>query len=428
MKIKLFYLVVLASALAGCSTRSYRTGRVKASHDKTLEGPPGMVYVPSGSVLIGQPELDSSFTDSSTFKKVSLSAFYMDKTEVSNKQYRQFVNWVRDSIAVTAYIKDKSFFLPNKNGDSIANINWRKITDGKAIWKSTNNNIREKLRGMYYTGKAKRTGANEINVALLNYNYEYLNPDYTEKNGNVERVIREPINVYPDTTVWARDFPNSQNSQMTESYFSNPVYDDYPVVGVSWKQARAFAAWRTKIWRKYVHTLLSPKLIQLQIDLPTEAQWAYAATEQIGIIDTTKKVRNKSKTTLPIANYKQEEGDYTEDGAVYTAPVTSYAPNKFGLYNMAGNVAEWTMNYYTLSATAFISDLNPVLTYNAKENDAPEMKKKVVMGGCWKDIRFFVKPTTRTFEFQDAPKSYIGFRCVMPAPEILISEKTRTRN
>jgi formylglycine-generating enzyme required for sulfatase activity len=95
---------------------------------------------------------------------------------------------------------------------------------------------------------------------------------------------------------------------------------------------------------------------------------------------------------------------------------------------MAGNVAEWTLNYYTESATAFISDLNPVLTYDAKDGDSPVMKKKVVMGGSWKDIGYFVKSSTRTYEFQDTPKSFIGFRCVMPAPDILMSEKTRTRN
>ena len=428
MKNKIHFLVVLAIALTACSTRSYRIGKVKPSHEKTLEGPPGMVYVSSGSVLIGQPELDSSYTDSSTFKKVSLSAFFMDKTEVSNKQYRQFVNWVRDSIAVTDYIKEKSFFLPNRSVDSTANINWQKTIDGRAIWKANNKRIREKLRGMYYTGKDKLTGANEINVALLNYNYEYLNPEYKGKNTNVERVTRESINVYPDTTVWEKDFPNSQNYQMTKSYFSNPVYDNYPVVGVTWKQARAFAAWRTKIWTKYVHTMLSPKLIQFQIDLPTEAQWAYAAAEEKVNIDSLSRGKKKSKKPVAIVNYKQDEGDYTEDGAVYTAPVTSYSPNKFGLYNMAGNVAEWTLNYYTESATAFISDLNPVLTYDAKDGDSPVMKKKVVMGGSWKDIGYFVKSSTRTYEFQDTPKSFIGFRCVMPAPDILMSEKTRTRN
>lgn len=427
MNNKIYYLCLLAIIMAGCSARTYRIAKVKATHQRSLPAPPGMVFVPSGSVLMGLSEIDSTLNDSSALKKVSLSAFYMDKTEVSNKQYRQFVNWVRDSIAVTDFIKEKSFFQSKGNGDTTLYINWSKISDGQDIWKTHNNRIKEKLQGMYYTGKEKLSGTNELNVSLFNYNYEVLNPAYTGRDTNA-RVIKESINIYPDTTVWAKDFPNSQNLQLVKSYFSNPIYDDFPVVGVSWKQARAFAAWRTKIWVRYVHKVLNPKLLQFPIDLPTEAQWAYAASDESIKLDTNAIKGKKVKGALYKANFKQGEGDYTQDGAAYTVPVTSYAVNKFGLYNMAGNVAEWTLNYYTESATAFVSDLNPILTHDAKQSDPLTMKRKVVMGGSWKDIGYFIRSTTRTYEFQDTPKSYIGFRCVMPAPDILMTEKTKTRN
>jgi formylglycine-generating enzyme required for sulfatase activity len=80
---------------------------------------------------------------------------------------------------------------------------------------------------------------------------------------------------------------------------------------------------------------------------------------------------------------------------------------------MAGNVAEWTSNAYDNSAYNFIHDLNPDYQYDAKDNDAPELKKKIVRGGSWKDIGYFIQTGTRNFEYQDTSKSYIGFRCVM---------------
>ena len=67
-------------------------------------------------------------------------------------------------------------------------------------------------------------------------------------------VIEENTNVYPDTLCWIRDFTYGYNEPMTETYFWHPAYDDYPVVGVTWGQARAFNAWRTQLlatWKKH---------------------------------------------------------------------------------------------------------------------------------------------------------------------------------
>jgi formylglycine-generating enzyme required for sulfatase activity len=79
---------------------------------------------------------------------------------------------------------------------------------------------------------------------------------------------------------------------------------------------------------------------------------------------------------------------------------------------MAGNVAEWTSSAYDESAATFVHDMAPTYTYEAKASDPESLKRKVVKGGSWKDIGYFLQNSTRTYEYQDTAKSYIGFRCV----------------
>jgi formylglycine-generating enzyme required for sulfatase activity len=79
---------------------------------------------------------------------------------------------------------------------------------------------------------------------------------------------------------------------------------------------------------------------------------------------------------------------------------------------MAGNVAEWCEDAYNESAHNFAHDLNMQYTYFAKDSDPPVLKRKVVRGGSWKDISFYLNTFTRTYAYQDTGKSYIGFRCV----------------
>ncbi|PWG81781.1 formylglycine-generating enzyme family protein, partial [Pararcticibacter amylolyticus] len=117
-------------------------------------------------------------------------------------------------------------------------------------------------------------------------------------------------------------------------------------------------------------------------------------------------------------NFKQGEGQYGDDGATYTSPAISFKPNYLGLYNMNGNVSEWTLNAYTMNWQGFVNDLNPVLLYDAKDTDPDIVKRKVVKGGSWKDPGSLASPDSRNSEFQDVAKSYIGFRCVMPALEV----------
>jgi gliding motility-associated lipoprotein GldK len=223
--------------------------------------------------------------------------------------------------------------------------------------------------------------------------------------------VRDTILVYPDTTVWLADFSYAQNEPMVTGYFSHPSYNEYPVVGVTWRQAQAFNAWRTKLFNDVAaKTRQQPRL---DYRLPSEAEWEYAARGgRIGMQYPWGGPSARNARGCLMANFKPGRGNYIDDGVAYTAPVYSYLPNDFGLYNMAGNVAEWTQSSYDESANAFVHDMNPTYTYNAKPGDTQVMKRKVIRGGSWKDIGYFLQNGTRQYEYQDTAKSYIGFRSV----------------
>ena len=195
---------------------------------------------------------------------------------------------------------------------------------------------------------------------------------------------------------------------MAKQYYSHPAFGNYPVVGVSWKQATAFCEWRTH----YLNSFLEGKKRNAESDfrLPTEAQWEYAARggrSQASYPWGGYYLRNKKGCLL--ANFKPGRGNYPEDGGLYTVRADAYWPNDFGLYNMAGNVAEWTSSLYYEGAYNFQHDLNPDIRYNAKETDKPRDKRKVLRGGSWKDVGALLRCGTRNYEYQDTSKSYIGF-------------------
>jgi sulfatase modifying factor 1 len=385
--------------------------RVKAYNHKSIPAPDGMVYVPGGSIVIKYANESDSFN----IKKFSLSPYFMDKTEVTNKEYREFVNWVIDSVAVVEYLKDGRYFRDANRDSSHKYINWSKVSHKSVFGKGSDRQAQ--LQSMYENG--------EIKTSLYNFAFKSLKA--TGPNKDNKEFVVESVNIYPDTRVWATDFPNSQADLMVQEYFTNPAYDDYPVVGVTWMQARAFAYWRTLTSGKLSRFLSDYKL---PYTLPTEAQWVNAAEGLQGggtadAPDTINTLLRDPKSKYA-ANFKQEEGNYTEDGSSYTVPVMAYRANNLGLYNMLGNVAEWVLDAYNVSAWAFVHDQNPVLLYDSEPGEADIMRSKVVRGGSWKDNAETVNANFRNYEVQDVPHSYIGFRLVMPAPEI-ITEQLETR-
>ncbi|TJZ62044.1 gliding motility-associated lipoprotein [Sphingobacterium olei] len=381
---------------------------------KANKTPYGMVLVPGGTFIMGQSDEDITFSQTAQNRQVTIAPFYMDDTEISNSEYRQFVYWVRDSILIHNFLGDDTYFIQGTNGERF--IDWDKVYK-KSPWGTSDQNQKERLSSMYYQGEDRIFGKNELDVRLLKYHYEWYDLRAAvdgKRDPNKTRsdfIMRDTMLVYPDTTVWLADFSYAANEPMVNGYFSHPSFDDYPVVGVTWRQAQAFNSWRTQLFNNAASK--NKENPRFDYQLPSEAEWEYAARGgKIGMQYPWGGPSARNARGCLMANFKPGRGNYIDDGIAYTAPVYAYFPNDFGLYNMAGNVAEWTQSSYNESAYSFVHDMNPTYTYHAKPTDHETMKRKVVRGGSWKDVGYFLQNSARQYEYQDTAKSYIGFRSV----------------
>jgi len=453
---RIVFLVVVAAIIGSCST--YNNGELVGVEGRKAYAEPdpfGMKAIPNGSFVMGPSDQDVTWTQNSMSRTVAVDAFWMDETEITNNEYRQYVDWVRDSIirkelaaqGIEDFILKDAEGQPFEDRDGEPVIDWNASLDAS---KDKDGNMKQIVEdmGIYYSGADRLTYiSREINVTKLIYNYYWVDLTQASKavnrfrldysGGNADPVVqyggsvtrpdgtqedvtsrasfvnKDWVLVYPDTLVWIADFTYSYNEPMANMYFRSPSYDHYPVVGVNWKQANAFCVWRTN----YLNWALvrSNQPIVQDYRLPIEAEWEYAAR---GGLDHSMYpwggVYLRNKLGCFIANFKPLRGNYTDDGSMYPSRVAHYTgnPNQFGLYDMAGNVAEWTITAYDPSAYVFSHDMNPYYNYNAKPDDPPVMKRKVVRGGSWKDIARYLQVSTRDYEYQDTAKSYIGFRCV----------------
>ena len=382
--------------------------------------PYGMVFIPQGSFNMGPSDQDVPFQNVSQSKTVSVGAFYMDETEITNNEYRQFTNWVRDSILrkqlANDYPEEYAMFdkddltMEDRYGEN--RIDWNK----KIRW--DDEEVRSILDEVMYLPEHERLDARkEFNTRKYIYKYQVLDIGEASKKSNRGKTRDNfldtiSVHIYPDTMTWDHDYSYSFNDPYSRNYFWHPAFDDYPVVGINWNQANAFAHWRTKMMNDFLRKSKQPTLPKFR--LPTESEWEYAAR---GGLDNSPYpwggpyTRNLKGCFL--ANFKPLRGNYTADGGIKAFKTMSYNPNGFGLYDMSGNVAEWTSNAYDESAFSYSHDMNMDYHYDAEDGDAEVLKRKVIRGGSWKDIAYFIQTSTRTFEYQDTAKSYIGFRCAV---------------
>ncbi|GIV40765.1 MAG: gliding motility lipoprotein GldK [Vicingaceae bacterium] len=417
---KIIPISILSFGLFACSKDTGELIGVQGREPWYQPDPYGMLYIPMGSYNMGQSDQDVPYSLTAPQKTVSVQAFYIDQTEITNNEYRQFVYWVRDSIArriLGEEVSEEDFLISeNDFGEEIDPpfINWY----SKIRW--DDQEVREATEQMFYPESERFYRRREFDTRKLNYEYYWIDLKsaalrVNRPQGLKDRSVfikKDVINVYPDTLAWIHDFTYSFNEPMTQNYFWHPAYDDYPVVGVSWKQARAFCIWRTQLLSSFLINMGS--ILVNDFRLPTESEWEWAAR---GGLDLSPYpwggpyIRNSRGCFL--GNFKPLRGNYIDDGGFHTVGAFSYNPNDYGLYCMAGNAAEWTSNAFDESAYNFAHDLNMDYQYDAKDEDPPALKRKVLRGGSWKDVAYYLQVGTRTYEYQDTAKCYIGFRCVM---------------
>ncbi len=440
-KAGIFALLIAVFYSCGSNDRGELVG-IKNKKKWFSEKPYGMSLIPGGSFTMGKQDQDILGTLNTPTKTVTVRPYYMDETEITNKEYKEFVFWVRDSIVRTklAYqaefaslgeadatdnrrtsgiqnyaFKDtventtpyqKYMYENYLSFDTIQPLNW----DEDLVWERDEYpdlDYVEVMDSLYISREEAVDGIRTFNTKFLNYKYSWFDRDNAaRKGGNRKDFIKtEVLNIYPDTTVWVRDFNYSYNDPMHQDYFYHQSYGDYPVVGVTWEQANAFCNWRTKKKNDYLRGKKGTSSVP-DFRLPTEAEWEYAArgglefaTYPWGTGGTT------SDRGCFLANFKPVRGNYAVDGALYTVEAKSFNANDYGLYNMAGNVSEWTNTAYNLSSYYMASTMNP----NVEDR---KNKRKIVRGGSWKDVAYYLEVGSRDYEYADTARSYIGFRTV----------------
>ena len=446
-KAAILALLIVVIYSCGSNDRGELVG-VKAKKKWFSEKPFGMALIPGGSFTMGKQDQDVLGGMNTPPKTVTVRPYYMDETEITNNEYKEFVQWVRDSIVRTRLgyqqefaemsavsdptgagptggIHDFKFAVADTTDatayqrymyenywslgdgiDSIKPLNW----NPEIIWKKEDFpdiDYVEVMDSLYISREEAIDGVRTFNTKFLKYRYSWFDRDNAaRKGGNRKDFVKtEVLNIYPDTTVWVKDFNYSYNDPMHQDYFYHQSYGDYPVVGVNWGQANAFCNWRTKKKNDYLRGRKNATSVP-DFRLPTEAEWEYAArgglefaTYPWGTGGTT------SDRGCFLANFKPVRGNYAVDGALYTMEARSFNANDYGLYNMAGNVSEWTNTAYNLSSYQMASTMNP----NVEDR---KNKRKIIRGGSWKDVAYFLEVGSRDYEYADTARSYIGFRTV----------------
>ena len=303
------------------------------------ERPYGMVAIPGGSFVMGLADQDMTNTpEKAPLKTVTVSSFFMDESETTNAEYRFFVNYVRDSIARTllaeavgdnspyAYQSKKNAtatpyqeFLDGQGGRD-GNREGKKLDYSAPLYWNTNDypNVEyaEIVESMYLPAEKRINNERVIDWSKIKYAYQWEDVESAvkDKNRDASYLKKMSIAVYPDTTVWLKDFNYAYNEPLYDGYFWHSAYKNYPVVGVTWEQARAYCNFRTKFKSDYNQSQKKKKQRAMAFRLPTEAEWEYAARG------------GKENATYPwggpyliddrgcyLANFKPKRGSYIEN-------------------------------------------------------------------------------------------------------------------
>ena len=438
---KIVFLVLALVLVVGCGSKD--KGELIGAKGKRWhpEKPYGMSLIPGGAFIMGKSDDDIVDVQDAPTRTVTVRSFYMDETEITNSEYRQFVEWVRDSIIRKNLAEMADLEGKTSEDDGIGEYAYADSGDPEDLSpyerymldtygderRKINRDIdlifdtedypdelyAEVMDGMYLPPDEWYNGNRAWDVSLFKFKYTDLDielaAEYSDYiiSGDMRRsdfVTQYDVNVYPDTTVWIKDFKYAYNVPMHNDYFWHEAYGNYPVVGVTWLQAKAFCQWRTMYKNSYQKSKKKQNVNGFR--LPSEAEWEYAARG--GLQSATFPWGGpyaKNDRGCFLANFKPLRGNYAADQALYTVEADAYEPNDYNLFNMAGNVSEWINSSYDQTSYQYSASFNPSVN---KKGDP----RKVIRGGSWKDVAYFIQVSTRDYEHADSARSFIGFRTV----------------
>jgi gliding motility-associated lipoprotein GldJ len=353
--LSLMILVGFASCSKKSSSKSasratgWNVDSKKAGSGKKQEAGPGLVFVEGGTFTMGKVEDDVMHDWNNTPTQQHVQSFYMDETEVTNFMYLEYLDYLKKVFPPTEEIYKNIY-----EGASPDTLVWRDRLGYNETM--TNNYLRHPSYANYPV-----VGVNWIQaVEFSKWRTDRVNEALLEKNGYLKKNAKTL-----DVT--------AESSFSTETYLNSPTLTyggDEKIVLKGKNGARKTTAKAGKdgkvVEAKNIYAQRSSGIILPEYRLPTEAEWEYAAAADVGqreynIYKGQKKypwsgsyTRSGKRQTKgdQLANFKQGNGDYggiagwSDDGADITNAVKRYPANDFGLYDMAGNVAEWVADVY----------------------------------------------------------------------------------
>jgi gliding motility-associated lipoprotein GldJ len=372
MALKLLVVVALTIGFTGCSKKGSTKGGSSATgwkiNDKKggfqfndkfkkQETPPGMVPVEGGTFTMGKVQDDVMHDWNNSPNQQHVQSFFMDETEVTNKMYSEYLYWVK-----TVFPPTEENYKNIYNGAIPDTLVWRNRLGYNETM--TNNYLRHPAYADYPV-----VGVNWIQATEFSkWRTDRVNENILEREGYLKKDNK--IKLGTDVT--------AEKSFSTESYINTPSTSFGGNEEVVLKKEMGGGRRPAADTAKNVYAQRSSALILPEYRLPTEAEWEYAALALVGnreynIYKGQKKYPWSGQYTRSgkrkergdqLANFKQGKGDYggiagwSDDGADITNKVKSYSPNDFGLYDMAGNVAEWVQDVYRPMVDDEANDFN----------------------------------------------------------------------